>query len=172
MMNKPIDPDEDPNSYTTSDNKITRYIFGIAALALFGVYAMMEIQATRARKRAQSSKAPTVYSTGKAQIGGEWELTDTQGKPFGSRDLEGSYYLIYFGFTNCPDICPNSLMKLGKALEKIRKMPEYSYIKLTPVFVSVDPDRDTPEKIKKFATYFDPTFIGVTGKSNDDPTLR
>lgn len=119
---------------------------GVTAIALLGVYAMMEIQGTRAQKKLDKSITgmTKVTSSGKAQIGGEWQLVDTKGKPFGSADLEGSYYLIYFGFTNCPDICPNSLLKLSKALQKIRKMPEYQYLNLKTIFVSVDPDRDTP----------------------------
>ena len=88
-------------------------------------YALMEIQSIRADKKSDKSISGVkkITSTGKASIGGEWTLTDTDGKPFSSNDLRGSYYLIYFGFTNCPDICPNSLMKLAKALEKVRKMP-------------------------------------------------
>lgn len=99
-------------------------------------------------------------------------MVDTKGNRFGSKNLEGSYYLIYFGFTNCPDICPNSLVKLSKALEKIRKTPESKYINLETIFVSVDPERDTPEKIDKFLSFFDKTMIGVTGTSNNDPQLR
>lgn len=113
-----------------------------------------------------------VTSSGKAQIGGDWQLVDTKGNPFGSKDLVGTYYLIYFGFTNCPDICPNSLIKLSRALEKIRKMPEYDYINLKTIFVSVDPERDTPEKINKFLSYFDPSILGVTSEKNDDEALK
>lgn len=119
---------------------------GLSVVALFMAYGMMEVQGMRAQKKLDKSISgmTKVVATGKAQIGGEWSLVDTKGNPYGSRDLEGSYYLIYFGFTNCPDICPNSLIKLSKALQRIRKMPEYQYLNLKTVFVSVDPDRDTP----------------------------
>lgn len=122
---------------------------GITVVALMLAYGMMEVQGIRAQKKIDKSITgmTKVTSVGKVQIGGDWQLTDTKGRPFGSKNLEGSYYLIYFGFTNCPDICPNSLLKLSKALQKIRKMPEYQYLDLKTVFVSVDPDRDTPEKI-------------------------
>lgn len=98
---------------------------GISVIALLAVYAMMEIQGIRAQKRLDKSVTgmTKVSSSGKANIGGPWTLVDTKGKKFGSSDLDGSYYLIYFGFTNCPDICPNSLLKLSKAIQKIRKMP-------------------------------------------------
>lgn len=64
-----------------------------------------------------------------------------------NKNFKGSYYLLYFGFCNCPDICPNSLHKLAKAIDKVKKMPEAKYFDLKSVFVSVDPDRDTPERI-------------------------
>jgi len=82
-------------------------------------------------------------SKGKASIGGSWRLHDNSGKAFGSADLKGSYYLIYFGFCNCPDICPTSLFKLGKAVSKVKQSPEAQYFSLRSVFVSVDPDRDS-----------------------------
>ena len=88
------------------------------------VYAYMEIQLVRANKNKKkdgSAAIAKIVGVGKAQIGGDWTLTDTNGKPFGSTDLEGSYYLIYFGFTHCPDICPNSLTKLSKAVAKVKK---------------------------------------------------
>ncbi len=79
---------------------------------------MMEVQTIRAQKKVDKSLTgiAKVSSTGKVQIGGPWKLIDINGKPFGSEDLEGTYYLIYFGFTNCPDICPNSLIKLSRAV--------------------------------------------------------
>lgn len=75
-------------------------------------------------------------------------MIDHNGKPFSSTDLAGTYYLIYFGFTKCPDICPATLIKLGRVLRLIKKMPEYHYLNLKTVFVSCDPDRDTPKRLK------------------------
>lgn len=68
---------------------------------------------------AQNQKAQTTY-TGKADIGGSWLLYNTKGEPVTHKDFEGKYYLIYFGFTFCPDVCPVSLMKMAKALERVR----------------------------------------------------
>lgn len=75
-------------------------------------------------------------------------LKDTKGNTVTSEHMEGHYYLIYFGFTNCPDICPLSLHKLANAVNHINKMPESNYFKLKVLFVSVDPDRDTNQKIE------------------------
>ena len=101
-----------------------------------------------------------VSSSGKANIGGDWQLQDTKGNIVTNQDLEGSYYLIYFGFCNCPDICPLSLHKLANAVNHIKGMPEKEYFDLKTLFVSVDPDRDSPEKIEKFLSLFGTEMIG------------
>lgn len=98
-------------------------------------------------------------------------MIDHKGQPFSSSDLSGSYYLIYFGFTKCPDICPTTLIKLGRVLRLIKKMPEYHYLNLKTVFVSCDPDRDTPKRLQEYLKNFDEDIIGVTGASNNDPEL-
>lgn len=98
-------------------------------------------------------------------------MIDHKGQPFSSSDLAGSYYLIYFGFTKCPDICPTTLIKLGRVLRLIKKMPEYHYLNLKTVFVSCDPDRDTPKRLQEYLKNFDEDIIGVTGVSNNDPEL-
>lgn len=104
----------------------------------------MQMQTLRGENKSTNFKQTKVEGVGKADIGGEWDLLDTKGRKVSSKDFRGQYYLIYFGFCNCPDICPNSLTKLRKALEQIRKLPESEFFKLRSIFVSVDPDRDTP----------------------------
>jgi protein SCO1/2 len=99
-------------------------------------------------------------------------LINQKNQSFSSSDISGSYYLIYFGFTKCPDICPATLIKLGRVLKLIRKMPEYHYMNLKCVFVSCDPDRDTPKRLKEYLKNFDDEIIGVTGISNEDPELK
>ena len=87
-------------------------------------------------------------------------LTDTRGEPFSLDDLAGRYTLLFFGFTNCPDICPLTLAALDLAVEQIRdEAPE-----LAPevLFVSVDPARDTPEQIETYLARFDERFVGAT----------
>jgi protein SCO1/2 len=113
----------------------------------------------------------TTY-TGKADIGGPWMLYNTKGEPVTHKDLEGKYYLIYFGFTYCPDVCPVSLMKMAKSLERVRQSKEYRYFDLEALFVSVDPDRDTKERIEEYCKIFDEKLIGLTHKTNDNPELK
>jgi len=160
---------EDEASFQ-NENKRSIYFFLVASMGLIGGYAIMQMNAMREEKK--SIKSQKITYTGKADIGGPWKLLDMQGNVVTDKDMKGSYYLIYFGFCNCPDICPISLQKLSKALEHIRRMPESKYLKLKTLFVSVDPDRDTPERMAKFLSHFDKSIIALKGRSNDDPELR
>ena len=98
-------------------------------------------------------------ATQKIAIGGDFTLTDQNGDVFDSTKLHGKYSLIYFGFTYCPDICPDSLEKITHVLNTLN-----SYnIKIVPIFITIDPKRDTPETLKKYATHFHQDFISLTG---------
>lgn len=85
-------------------------------------------------------------------IGGPFTLLDTEGHPFSDKDLLGKYYLLYFGFTHCPDICPEELSKISEAVELVKRDKGKEGIEgdLVPVFVTCDPERDTPEIIKNY----------------------
>ena len=99
-------------------------------------------------------------------------LYDTEGQPFTNENLAGKYYLIYFGFTYCPDVCPVSLMKMARALDKVKESKEYKYFDLVPLFVSVDPDRDSNERIEEYVKLFHPDLKGLTHKKNSSPELK
>lgn len=77
-------------------------------------------------------------------------------------DFAGKYYLIYFGFTYCPDVCPISLQKLAKSLDAVRASKEGKYFDIEAIFVSVDPNRDTFERIAEYTKIFHPDLIGLT----------
>ena len=88
----------------------------------------------------------------------DFTLTDTEGEPFHfAPETEGSLTLLYFGYTYCPDICPVHLAQIAEALGQV---PQVS---ATVVFVSVDPERDTPDRIREFLDNFDTSFVGLTG---------
>lgn len=85
-------------------------------------------------------------------------LVDGAGQPFTLASLQGKWVWLYFGFANCPDVCPAAMDFMAAEYKRL-KAPE----QVQAVFVSVDPKRDTPDKLKPFATYYHPSFIGLTG---------
>ena len=91
-------------------------------------------------------------SVGNPLIGGPFTLIDTEGRQFSDKVLLGKYYLIYFGFTHCPDICPEELSKIGEAVELVKREKGKIGIEgqLVPVFITCDPERDTPDIIKNY----------------------
>lgn len=88
----------------------------------------------------------------------DFELQATTGQPFHLNDLKGDITLIYFGYTFCPDVCPLTLAYVKQALAGLTQGREQVHV----VFISVDPERDTPEKLGRYLAAFDPTFVGLT----------
>ncbi|EOY07161.1 hypothetical protein SCA6_001289 [Theobroma cacao] len=103
-------------------------------------------------------------SAGKAAIGGPFSLINHDDKPVTEKDFLGKWTMIYFGFTHCPDICPDELQKLAAAVDKIK---EKAGIEIVPVFISVDPERDTTEQVREYVKEFHPKLIGLTGTSDE-----
>jgi len=98
-----------------------------------------------------------------AAIGGDLKLTDENGAPFDDATLAGRYRIIYFGYSYCPDVCPVDLQNLMQGLKMAEKdRPELAE-KVQPLFVTIDPERDTPEAIKAYTANFHPRLIGLTG---------
>lgn len=92
----------------------------------------------------------------------DFDLLDQDGKPFALQRLRGTWSLLFFGFTYCPDICPGTLYDLEQVHRALGDAPGISDAHQV-VFVSVDPERDTPARLAEYVTYFDPDFQGVTG---------
>ena len=104
-----------------------------------------------------SDSAGQVAST--VKIGGPFTLVDTTGKPVTEKSLLGKPTAIFFGFTYCPEVCPTTLLELTEAMKTLGSKAD----KLNVVFVSVDPERDTPEQMKLYLSNFDPRIKGYTG---------
>ena len=90
----------------------------------------------------------------------DFNLTDDDGHPVTGADYRGKDVLLFFGYTNCPDYCPATLAHLQQA---IKRLPEATRKSIRVLFVSVDPRRDTPAKLKKYTAYFGPEVVGLTG---------
>uniref|UniRef100_A0A7S0WQF2 Thioredoxin domain-containing protein n=1 Tax=Chlamydomonas leiostraca TaxID=1034604 RepID=A0A7S0WQF2_9CHLO len=97
---------------------------------------------------------------GKAAVGGPFELIDYDGKKFTDKNMRGEFALLYFGFCHCPDICPDELEKVSAAVDIVDKKLG---VKMVPVFISVDPERDTPARVKAYVKEFHPRMMGLTG---------
>lgn len=93
-----------------------------------------------------------------------YQLTDTSGDAVTAEDTAGNIRLMFFGFTSCPDICPTTLQKLSKA---VKSLPEPTRDDVQILFVSVDPNRDTPERIRNYVDFFGDGIIGLTGKEEN-----
>jgi cytochrome oxidase Cu insertion factor (SCO1/SenC/PrrC family) len=100
-----------------------------------------------------------VHGTGVPAIGGPFTLTDQDGKPRSSAAFRGRFMLIYFGYTYCPDVCPTTLALMGDALDKLGNTRR----RIVPIFITVDPERDTPAQLKSYLKAFGPGFVGLTG---------
>jgi protein SCO1/2 len=98
-------------------------------------------------------------ATGAALIGGPFELTDQDGKRVGDQQFRGKLMLVYFGYTFCPDICPTTVLDMSQAMDLLGPAAE----QVQPIFITVDPERDTPAELKKFLSNFHPRTVGLTG---------
>ncbi|XP_029913498.1 protein SCO1 homolog, mitochondrial [Myripristis murdjan] len=100
-------------------------------------------------------------SIGRPALGGPFSLIDHNNKPSKSEDFFGQWILIYFGFTHCPDICPDEIEKMIEVVDEIDKIK--SLPNLTPILITIDPDRDTAEAMATYVKEFSPKLIGLTG---------
>ena len=102
-----------------------------------------------------------------ARIGGAFTLTDQNGKTVRDSDFAGKYRLVYFGYSFCPDICPVDLQKLMRGLAAFEKSDPARGAKVAPIFITVDPERDTPAVLADYLSNFDPRIVGLTGSLSE-----
>jgi len=96
----------------------------------------------------------------------DFELIDTQNEPFTQEQLRGQWNLVFFGFTHCPDVCPMTMNVMTDAIEQIKANPNNIPVPQT-TFVTVDPKRDTQEKLASYIGFFNPDFVALTGEMNN-----
>jgi len=125
----------------------------VLAVALVAVGARFWLLPGQGTPAATTTSAPTV-------IGGPFTLQDSSGKTVTQADFAGKYMLVYFGYTYCPDVCPTSLQTMTAALQQL---PAEKTAKLTPIFISVDPERDSLALIGQYVQHFYPGMVGLTG---------
>jgi protein SCO1/2 len=132
----------------------TRLIVFVIAGFLIGALAGAAVLILTTRQGGQP-----VESSGTALIGGPFSLVGADGKPVTDRDFRGRYMMVFFGFTHCPDICPAELQVIAQALDQLGDKAK----KVVPIFITLDPERDTPEAMANYVKSFGPNFVGLTG---------
>lgn len=108
---------------------------------------------------AAPTQATDQEGAGEALIGGAFTLTDSMGKAVTEKALLDKHSLVFFGFTNCPDICPTALLTITNALNQLGDKAAA----IQPVFITVDPERDTPQVMAEYKTHFHPSLLALTG---------
>jgi cytochrome oxidase Cu insertion factor (SCO1/SenC/PrrC family) len=136
------------------------------ALLMLGTAAglLLATPALQAQDRSERSAAELMDAVmwGKEPIGGPFDLVDHRGKRRTDVDFRGKLLLVYFGFMYCPDVCPTDLLAIGLALDRLGTAGEA----VQPLFITVDPGRDTPEHLAKYVPFFHPRLIGLTGSAD------
>ncbi|MSO54055.1 MAG: SCO family protein [Rhodospirillales bacterium] len=102
---------------------------------------------------------PPLVGDPSVPIGGPFDLVDHTGKPVTDRDYRGHLLLVFFGFTYCPDVCPTTLGAISEAMDILGKDAD----RVIPLFITIDPSRDTPDGMAEYVRHFHPAVIGLTG---------
>ena len=102
-----------------------------------------------------------------ARIGGPFTLTDQNGARFDSRSLQGKYRIVYFGYTFCPDVCPVDMQQIGLAMKRLEASEPELARRVQPIFITTDPERDTPAVLREFVAAFHPRLVGLTGTAQE-----
>jgi protein SCO1/2 len=134
------------------------FILGVISCAL-GLFAVLGVLQTRAYLKAEAiSQEIKSADTGLPTIGGAFQLVDKDGKVWRDTDFKGKPALVYFGYSYCPDVCPQALSHLTQAVEALGGARV-----IQPVFITLDPERDTPKMLENYAQNFHKDFIMLTG---------
>lgn len=139
--------------------RLRLFILALAGLALGAIAALAVLPGARERLFGPGP----IATIGQALVGGPFSLVDQDGRPVTDADFRGRFMLIYFGFTFCPDVCPAALQLMAAAVDKLGAKGD----QITPIFITVDPERDTPDALKPYVASFHARFVGLTGTSAD-----
>lgn len=112
---------------------------------------------------------PTAAENSRALIGGEFTLTNHRGETMTDKDFLGKHMLVYFGYTYCPDVCPMDLQIMADAMNEL---DSETAAKINPVFVSVDPERDTVKVMAEYVSFFHKDMVGLTGTVEQVDTIK
>lgn len=146
------------NSASMFSQRMAKGLIAVLLLGAFG--AGLGFYAAHYYKPVPNPAIPGLLWPNPKQLG-PFSLTDHTGTAFTLENLNGHWSLLFFGYTNCPDICPLTLAVLNEAYQGLRS--DFPDTPLQVIFVSVDPDRDSPQALAQYVAYFNPAFTGLTG---------
>ena len=129
----------------------------ILGFAIGGLLALLFVPGFREKL------LPGPPSIGRALVGGPFALIDHTGRRVTEQDFQGRHMLVLFGFTFCPDVCPSGLQVMAAALDRLGRKGE----RVTPVFITIDPERDTPAQLAQYVPSFHPRLVGLTGTADE-----
>jgi protein SCO1/2 len=135
-------------------------LLSFLALAVGAGAGYLQIQTAKKPQNNAESKPMEIAG---ADIGGPYMLVDQTGKTVTEKNYAGQYKLIYFGFTYCPAICPTELQKISSVIKKLEKDNAALAAKIQPLFITVDPERDTPAVMREYVKLFHPRMAGLSG---------
>jgi protein SCO1 len=166
-MTNTQDTQDTENTMRTRKARKTYAVGALLVAAVLGLSACGSEDASTTAVAEVSETGPTKASTvlDRPFVKPDLVLTDTQGKSYDLRkETEGKPTLIYFGYTNCPDVCPLTMNNIAVAKKEVsRKLPKSELADLRIVFVTTDPERDTPAELRKWLKGIDPEIVGLTG---------
>ncbi|MGQ0589400.1 MAG: SCO family protein [Sphingosinicella sp.] len=134
-----------------------------AAFSRFGLFALLIALLLGGCQAAPAGDPPLKGAT----MGGPFTLTAMDGRRVSDTDFAGKYRLVYFGFTFCPDVCPTDLATIGAGLRRFEESDSERAARVQPLFISVDPARDTPPVIARYVAAFHPRILGLTGSEDE-----
>ncbi|MGY9004726.1 MAG: SCO family protein [Alphaproteobacteria bacterium] len=140
---------------------VSMFVLGIVACVLvaWGLVSLVRVAPPSATSKSQSG----VVNTGDVKFGGAFTLTDHTGKRVRDTDFHGKNMLVFFGYTFCPDVCPTELQIIARAVDILGKKAS----NLVPVFITIDPARDTPTQLAPYVAAFHPRLVGMTGSQKE-----
>lgn len=143
-------------------NYIVKIILCIGIVTILASLLIMLTMTPAPKTKAITSKNVGIVNQN-SNMGGDFFLTDSNGNDFYSKNFRGKLLLIYFGFTYCPDICPSSLFEMTRAIKEVKEYGDY----IQPIFITIDPARDTQKQLREYFTDFDSSILALTGTEKE-----
>jgi protein SCO1/2 len=139
--------------------RLILWLLVATAVAVLGAELAVKLSDIGNTPPDKAEQARTAQEVAREAITGEFSLVDHNGNPVTDEDYRGSWLLIFFGYTHCPDVCPTTLGAVSVVMDILGE----DSAKVQPLFISVDPQRDTPEVLKDYVSAFHPSIMGLSG---------